>query len=393
MLLKNYENLRNDFILSTSFFFNSRFVLVQPEGWKVKDDKSCELNVLGKSRENRDIIGFKVGKGNINVSIVAGAHSDEPVGPRTALFLAEGLLTKRNSFFKELHDRATWWIVPHVNPDGEIKNVNWMNDSSGDFRIYSNNVFREKPGDDVEFCYPQNQNELNAILNAQVKKTENESADVKNEKYSTLPRPENLAVANFLGQNKEQFHLHLSLHSMAVANGAWYLVCREWADRWRASNVSDELIATTKGEGLPLHDWDRKGDKGFTGIAPGFSTTPRSEAMQEFFLNQDDPVTASKFRPSSMEFVQSFGGDPLCLVSELPRYVIGNGKPGEPSKDLDQFLEFAKNWRKSKETNDEKMLDELIKKIPLKKVSFETHARLQLAFILAGLEMVENSTN
>jgi len=393
MLFKNYENLIDDFILSTGFFFNSRFVSVQPSGWQVKDDKSCELSVIGQSRENRDIIGIKAGQGELNISVVAGAHSDEPVGPRTALFLAEGLITKRNSLFKELNERATWWIVPHVNPDGEKKNINWMNDANDDFRIYSRNVFREKPGDDVEFCYPHNQTELKDILRSLKENSDRKMEDVKNKNYSTLPRPENLAVANFLSENKEQFHLHLSLHSMAVANGAWYLVCREWADQWKDSDVSNTLIDITKGEGLSLHDWDRKGEKGFTGIAPGFSTTPRSEAMREFFLNQDDPEMASKFRPSSMEFVQSFGGNPLCLVSELPRYTIGNGKPGEPSEDLGQFLEFAKTWRKSKESNNEKSLDELLKKIPLQKISFETQSRLQLAFILAGLEMVGNSTN
>jgi hypothetical protein len=87
----------------------------------------------------------------------------------------------------------------------------------------------------------------------------------------------------------------------------------------------DRLAARTADLGFPLHDIDRHGEKGFTRLRPGFCTTPTHTAMRAYF--QDDPDMAGRFRPSSMEFVQSLGGDPLCMVSELPLFRIGKRSP------------------------------------------------------------------
>ena len=34
-------------------------------------------------------------------------------------------------------------------------------------------------------------------------------------------------------------------------------------------------------------------------------------------------MTAAKFKPTSMQYIQSLGGDPFCIVSELPLFRIG----------------------------------------------------------------------
>ena len=38
-------------------------------------------NPIGSSRQGRDIHGFCLGSGSIKVSLIAGCHADEPVGP------------------------------------------------------------------------------------------------------------------------------------------------------------------------------------------------------------------------------------------------------------------------------------------------------------------------
>jgi len=219
------------------------------------------------------------------VSIVAGSHADEPVGPATAqalpLILAESPLLEQFSFV----------VVPQINPDGADDNRAWFSDPP-DLARYAAGTVREAPGDDIEFGFGDD------------------------------GRPENQAAMAFLSGHAP-FAAHISLHGMGFAEGAWYLICREWAER--TESMRARLVERTQALGMPLHDIDRGGDKGFHRIAPGFCTTPTSTAMKDFF--HDDPSMAARFRPSSMEFVQSLGGDPLCMVSELPLFRIGKRSP------------------------------------------------------------------
>jgi hypothetical protein len=57
-------------------------------------------------------------------------------------------------------------IVPHVNPDGEVRNASWSEttlpavdhrgrtDRVFDLALYLRHVVRERPGDDLEFGFP-----------------------------------------------------------------------------------------------------------------------------------------------------------------------------------------------------------------------------------------------
>ena len=80
-------------------------------------------HTLGRSREGRNITGFVIGKGGTHVSLIGGCHSDEPVGP--------AMLRKLVSYLSALPSDAplltgfTWYVVPHVNPDGEARNAAW----------------------------------------------------------------------------------------------------------------------------------------------------------------------------------------------------------------------------------------------------------------------------
>ena len=76
--------------------------------------------------------------------------------------------------------------------------------------------------------------------------------------------------------------------------------------------------------------------------------------MSEYFMAAGDPVTASLFRPSSMETVRSLGGDPLTLVSEMPLFitpgvgeVLGTaGSDTRPVAGAARCLEDAGNERR-----------------------------------------------
>jgi hypothetical protein len=253
--------------------------------------------VIGESREGRPLLGLEIGEGPVRVSITAGAHADEPTGPLTTVALAKWLLSEEGA---DVRSKTSWHICPHVNPDGAERNAGWFTDPP-DLARYLAGAVREPPGEDVEFNYPNG---------------------------GPSPRPENNAVAAFL-QEGAPYHLHFSLHGMGFAEGAWWLIGEDKTDE--TAPLRETLAGLFREHCWNLFDWDRKGEKGFRGLGPGFSTTPTSTAMKAFFHEQSDEAMAAKFRPSSMEFVQSLGGDPLVMVSELPLFAIEPDVAPHPS--------------------------------------------------------------
>jgi hypothetical protein len=241
---------------------------------------------LGQSEEGRPLYGVVMGTGPRTVSLVAGAHADEPVGPETLrTLILEGL--RRPDHLDGLFEAYRFVIVPHVNPDGEARNRPWIEQWPG-AEAYIQHRVRELPGRDIEFGYP-------------------------------AMRPENRIVASFLRAHAPM-HLHMSLHGMGIAEGAMLLIERHWT--FRTQPLRDAYAAAVTAAGLALHDHNRKGEKGFFYIEPGFTTTPEGDAMRTFFRAQGDLEMAARFHDSSMEYVRSLGGDPLCLVTELPLFTL-----------------------------------------------------------------------
>ncbi|MCB2154712.1 peptidase M14 [bacterium] len=338
---------------------------MNPGHWSLASVPHCTVQTIGQSRQGLPLFGLTVGSGPIRVSITAGAHADEPVGPRTAVYLAAEMAVGDLPWARQLAERCTFWIAPHVNPDGDLRNANWQ-EAPGDFEACMKHVHRELPGDDVEFNYPRSEDDEEA-------------------------RPENLAVAKFLRSANGPFDLHLSLHSMGVAEGAWFLICREWVERARNAGMLERLANIAGRHGVGLHDMERHGEKGFSRIAPGFCTTPRSDAMREFFLEQNDLETAALFRPSSMEFVQSLGGDPLCLVSEMPYFILRAAESSDEPLDSRPYFRLRAQLphvRAALEHGDENPLDEVVKEFGIEPMSWESHRDLQLAFIREGVRLV-----
>ena len=258
---------------------------------------------FGTSEEGRPLYGIELGNGPDRICLLAGSHSDEPVGPETLRrFALEGLAHADE--LSELWEQYTFFVLPHINPDGEAENQAWIEEWP-DAGSYLEHRFRELPGRDLEFGYPS-------------------------------MRVENEAVSSYLREHAP-FTLHVSLHGMGLSEGGLLLIERHWIDRTEALR---ERFRTMMGDhGLGLHDHDRAGEKGFVYIGPGFSTTPEGTAMTEHFLEKGDEEMASNFHQSSMEYVRSLGGDPLCLVTEFPLYLIENrspeSEPGHPAAYLE----------------------------------------------------------
>ena len=246
---------------------------------------------IGRSREKRPIHAWQLGRGERRVSLLAGCHADEPVGPR--------LLRHLSSYLAGLPDDDPiladyqWWIIPHINPDGAERNGSWQPEGAVFYELpeYLTHVVRELPGDDIEFCFPRDYDDDGA-------------------------RPENRATYDWWRGGESPFDLHVSLHGMGFAAGPWYLIEAAWKDRCEL--LKERCRTRVRELGYTLHDVERQGEKGFFRIERGFCTRPDSRYMSEYFIEQGDEETADLFRPSSMETMRSLGGDPLTLVSEMP---------------------------------------------------------------------------
>ncbi len=321
---------------------------------------------IGYSRENRPIHAAVVGHGKIKLSLIAGCHADEPMGPR--------LLRKLYSFLDsldphhELLENYQWWLVPHANPDGEAVNMRWYSDDDMTFDMinYLRYVVRELPGHDIEFAFPYGPD--NPGL-----------------------RPENNAIYDFWLSADTTFHLHASLHGMMVAAGPWFLIEKEWIDR------SDVLQSLCKKEvskmNYALHDVDRKGEKGFSRISKGFCTRPDSKSMRAFFMEQNNPEMAGKFFPSSMEAIRDIGADPLTIVSEMPLFILPDLPammewPNPVWEKWDKKLENWKNRIQNNHAADNKIRTEITASgiIPM---PVNHQMRLQWRFISAAVKQLE----
>ncbi len=329
------------------------------------DVARCET--IGLSVEGRPLLGVTLGRGPRVVTLVAGAHADEPVGPETLLTLiVQGLAEP--DVLGPLLDRFTFRIVPHVNPEGAARNARWADrwghpDESPETLLaaFLAHKDREPPGRDVEFGYP-------------------------------VMRPENAAASRFLFPYTP-VALHVSLHGMAFSEGALLLIERRWADR--VDGLMSGWREAAKANGLRLHDHDRGGEKGFLYLGPGFHATPEGTAMRAHFEQQGDPATAAKFFLSSMELAvltgrsPATGETPLCLVTELPLFVIGNPlppEPGVPRRYLD-LLDRLPEWTLAAHRG--APLADAVADFGLRPLSVEGAVHLQLLALSLGLAAVE----
>ncbi len=311
---------------------------------------------LGESEEGRRIDGIVLGRGDRHVSLLAGNHADEPVGPDFLRRFVTGVLDHPEEC-SALLDAFRFFIIPHTNPDGAFRNRTWRqawggsetppgDHAEGIVAAYLRHAVREPPGRDVEFGFPD-------------------------------MRPENRAIAAWLREHGP-FALHGSLHGMGISVGALLLIEKNWG--YRAALLQERFRQAAQAENLPLYDRNRQGEKGFFYLGPGFWTTPEGSAMRAFFEARDDKETAALFRSSSMEYVRSLGGDPLCYVTELPLFLVGDMPSGSGSQQIiaDLRLRIAQG----------EDIDEDMEQLDLRTLPLAAGLRMQLRTLSAALEQV-----
>ena len=335
--------------------------------FEIKTAKASELcggQSIGKSRQGRPIQGFKFGAGKLNLSLIAGNHADEPVGPRFLGLLTAYLSTLPDS--DPLLNEYSWWIVPHSNPDGRENNHSWQKELKDkcDLGLYLRDTRRELPGDDMEFGFPRSPDDSTA-------------------------RPENVAIANWW-QKSGGFDFHASLHGMGFAAGPWFLIDSEWSGR--CGVIRQRCSEAVERLGYKLHDVERHGEKGFQRISKGFCTRPNHRAMQTYFKEQGDEETAAKFRPSSMEYVRKLGRDTLTIVSEMPLFILPDvGKDlGPPDPAAEEWRSRIVRWKDRLEQGERPELVSVeAEKLGLLPMPIEDQMHLQWTFICSAIEQLK----
>ncbi len=291
--------------------------LLAPDQVEAKIDALAKAGVkvetIGHSREGRPLYALSVGKGPKNVVAMAGAHPDEPVGTVTCLHLAQRLATDPR--LAALCEQATFHFVPMANPDGSAANASWL-PSWGprpDLGAYLSQVRRDVPKDDVEFGFPSDP--------------------------SQAVRPENAAIAGWFDRIGKIDH-YVSLHSMFIGGGALFLLMGDLeGEIGKVRFVQDRIAA----KGLPLHDKDRFGQKGFHRLGPGLMTAPTKDEMAAFFAAGGASAQAAQFKLNSMQYVTQRNDCPLAFVSEIPLCYdkrISSMTPIDRSR-VDEELRFA----------------------------------------------------
>ncbi len=310
------------------------------------------VQTIGMSENAHPIKAIILGSGNYKVSILSGSHSDEPVGYETCLVFLKILLSHEQ--FKGWLSQFTFVILPDINPDGRLKNELWRK-VWPDWKAYVKHAFREPPGRDLEFGYPD-------------------------------MRLENKLLSQFYKKHAP-FHLHLNLHGMGFSEGGLLLIDRRHISKTK--RLQEQFINAVLERSLPLHDHDRKGEKGFTYIGPGLTTTPESEPMREFFKSQNDLETAAIFHETSMAYISGLGGEPLCLVTELPLFLLTHAaykhQPGQPYlyKSLRQKLPDIKA-----RLMQNKPVEELLDGLQIQPIPLKTAVEIQLDILQFALEYV-----
>ena len=176
---------------------------------------------------------------------------------------------------------------------------------------------------------------------------------------------------------------------MAFAAGPWFLHEYSWVERTHA--MRETLRASVRSMGYALHDIDRQGEKGFFRIDEGFTSRPDSRAMIAHFEALGDHGTAALFRPSSMEFIRSLGGDPLTLVSEMPLFVT----PPELYRREEllrpvEIAELRAQALTAHNDEDTAAVHRRATEIGVRPMPLTDQMRLQLEFLITGLEATEN---
>jgi hypothetical protein len=272
-------------ILPDNLHVPSHQELVQElESLQSRHPQRMSLNLDGQSRAGRDLVCVELGDSGKVIAVTGGAHSDEPAGTVTCLYLAKNLL--ENPEFEELLLRYRFVIHPMLDPDGAALNYRWAREEFS-YPNYLLHSFRNnRPAEDCEHGIPVNRDQE--------------------------IRPELAFFRSKVDVYKTKVEFYVTLHTTHRTGGSIFAISAQ-GDHADKISVLAELCERF---GVPVMDVDLHGEKGIKYIAPGFIAAPPMAKLAERF--RDNPEILSRIKMSTYEYVEHHCGARFCLISELP---------------------------------------------------------------------------
>ena len=83
--------------------------------------RAATLEVLGKTLDGRDIDLLRCGRGALPIWIIARQHPGESMAEWLMEGLLDRLLDQNDALAAQLRDKATFYLVPNMNPDGSVR--------------------------------------------------------------------------------------------------------------------------------------------------------------------------------------------------------------------------------------------------------------------------------
>ncbi|MFB2897542.1 M14 family zinc carboxypeptidase [Aerosakkonemataceae cyanobacterium BLCC-F50] len=249
------------------------------------------IEEIGHSRDRHPLYALLIGDTN-NKPIIAATgncHAEEAIGTTTILKLAEAIASQPD--FQPILENYSFAFIPQANPDGTLKNWEWLKLDRPTYRDYLRHYYRDNRSEDVEHGIP-------------TPETAQEC------------RPEPEAIAKFY-RRFPRISYYVTLHSANIFPGAMFLVSQK-----PPANISETLRAVTHQQSLSLYEDNDNGMDGFEFIESGFYGIPRFEVMREKMLAGGDPERIKKFKLNSFQLVESECQCPMSLVSELPYFQV-----------------------------------------------------------------------
>lgn len=105
------------------------------------------LEVIGQSRQGRDIYLAKAGRGPENVMIITQQHGNEPHGTEAMLTMLQDIALSGKPEFKNIREKLTVNVIVRVNPDGEVLRQRYNHDPTApNPRTYAAEIGRPELG-------------------------------------------------------------------------------------------------------------------------------------------------------------------------------------------------------------------------------------------------------
>ena len=244
--------------------------------------------IIGRRKWHRSE-WFLIGNADLPlVSIVAGAHPDEPLTASNAISTA--METSSPAFSATLSRRATHGCRRQRGAKRMVSS--W--ETAADLCRFLHHRMRRLPGADREFAWPGSP-------------------------WNGCVLPECIAADQFLHAHGPAI-AHLSMHGMSMAQGPWFLLNRVALED---HTLWQQLRASAADAQLPVHEFKRYGDKGFRRV--GLALHHPKWASRGSSFKENDKQMADNFgysmtpQPNARDAGHP---EPLCGISEWPLLAI-----------------------------------------------------------------------